>query len=165
MQTGTGLERPPPEHDVVAKCRNGKKKLPTAPIYVVIRVNLQGVDTDADVISYSYDPDFGSKFVEQIASTEVFGKFWDYDKNGSPCFDPFNDDGSEKPLPKDKFMMWDEESLDERLDEQGMPIGACPTLIIFDGEIPIRKYKVALAQLTVRDLVSIETEGDKFFNQ
>lgn len=158
------LSKPPPEHDVVAKCPNGKKKLPTSSIFVVIRVNLQGVDTDADVIAYSYDPDFGSKFVEQVASTEVYGKFWDYEKNGSPCFDPVNEDGSEKPIPQGKFMMWDEESAEDKQDDSGMPIVACPTLIIFDGETPIRKYKIALAQLTVQDLISIETEGDRFFN-
>jgi hypothetical protein len=159
-----GMGKPPPEHDVVAKCPNGKKRLPTASIHVVIRVNLQGIDTDADVIAYSYDSDFGSKFVEQIASTEVFGRFWNYEKNGSPCFDPLNDDGSEKPMPKGKFMMWDLDSLEETVDDQGMPVKPCPTLIIFDGETPIRKYKVALAPITVQDLVSIETEGDKFFN-
>lgn len=47
--------RPEPAHDVVVKCPNGKKKLPTASIYVVIRINLQGPETDADVIAYSYD--------------------------------------------------------------------------------------------------------------
>ena len=161
MQT----ERPAPEHDVVAKCRNGKKKLSTSSIYVVIRVNLQGVDTDADVIAYSYDADLGSKFVEQIAATEVFGRFWSYEKDGSPCFDPFNIDGSEKPIPKTKFMMWDEDTLDDTVDDQGMPASACPTLLVFDGEVPIRKYKIALAQLTVHDLVSIETAGDQFFSQ
>lgn len=156
--------KPDPEHDVVAKCKNGKKHLSTSSIYVVIRVNLQGIETDADVIAYSYDPDFGSKFVEQIAATEVFGQFWDYDKNGSPCFDPFNDDGTEKPVPSGRFLMWDEETAEDKLDDQGMPIPACPTLIVFDGEVAIRKYKVALAPLTVHDLISIETEGDKMFN-
>jgi hypothetical protein len=156
-----------PEHDVVAKCPNGKLKRNTAPIYVVIRVDVDGADTDADVIAYSYDADFGSKFIEQIACRETYGKFWDYKKDGSPCFDPYTDDGEERPFPDGRFMMWDETTLEDETDEAGMPMPATPTLVIFDGpdHHAIRKYKLSLAQLTINDYMSIETEGDRFFTK
>lgn len=158
-----GLERPPPEHDVVAKCRNGKLKRATGDVYVVMRVTLAGRETDADAVAYSYDPDFGTPFVEQIACRELYGRFWDHKKEGSPCFDPFDDDGNEVPPPVGRrFMMWDAEQ--DEFDSEGMPVTPTPSLTVYDvdGE-PMRRYKIARVQLTINDLMAIETEGDRFF--
>jgi hypothetical protein len=157
----TPLDDPPPEHDVVLKCKNGKRKLPTGDIYVLFRIS---TGMNADVIAYSWDPDFGKKFIEQIACKEIFGKFWD-PKDGSPCFDPFNDDGSRRPIPNGKILIWDESTTELDFDDQGMPIDPCPTLYVFDDKEPVCKYKMQRATVTIHDYVSIETQGDKFFNK
>ena len=157
-------------HDVVERCPNGKiKGRSTAPVYVIIRINLDGVDTDADVLGYSYGPDYGCPFMETVAARDAFGKFWNY-KDGSPCFDPIKDDGSERPLPTDRFLMWDE--IEE--DYDGIPSVTIGSLTIYeakaegDSEIarkPIRRYKMMQAQPSLNDFMSIETEGDRKFLQ
>ena len=143
-----------PKNDVVLRCKNGTRVRNTSCIYVVFRIDCECVEPDAEVIAYSYDEDFGTAFIEQVASREVFGQFWDY-KNGSPCFDPIDDDGNVKPLPTDsRFMMWDSPSDDRP-----------PTLSVFEKEKLVSRYKLATAYLTINDLMSIETDGDRFFKQ
>lgn len=154
-----------PAHDVVKKCKNGKLHKPVDDVYVIIRINLEGDCPDADAIAYSYDTSFGSKFVVQIACRELYGRFWS-DEEGDPCFDPIGDDGELRPYPSGKFMCWDAEDTGD--DENGIPKQHVPTLTIY-GEgpehEPIKRYKVAKVQLSIHDLMSIETEGDMFFNQ
>ena len=121
---------------------------------------------DADAIAHSYDPDFGSQFVEQIACRELYGRFWDYDKEGSPCFDPYGDGGEMRTFPSGSFMMWDQQA--EGDDEHGVPMQVVPSLTIY-GEgpehKPTKRYKVAKTQMTIQDLISIETDGDRFFTK
>jgi hypothetical protein len=157
-----------PAHDVVKKCRNGRLLKPVDDVYVIIRINLEGDCPDADALAHSYDPDFGSKFVEQIACREIYGRFWDYDKEGTPCFDPYTDDGEGmRPFPSGMFMMWDIED-DSDDPSTGVPKVAVPSLTIY-GEgpehKPMRRYKVAKTQLTIQDLMAIETDGDRFFTK
>lgn len=155
-----------PKHDVVLKCKNGRLHRPVEDIYVVIRINLEDEDVDADAIAYSYDTQFGSQFVEQIACRELYGRFWDHEKEGSPCFDPYGDGGETRPLPRGRFMMWDDDGSSEDDLATGLPKPAVPSLTIY-AEAPehkaIKRYKVAKIQLTIQDLMSIETEGDRFF--
>lgn len=155
-----------PEHDVVARCPNGKiRGRSSAPIYVIMRVDMENPDEiDADVIAYSYENDLGSRFVETIAARDTFGKFWDFGAHGSPCFDPFRDDGSQRDFPPGRFMMWDEPE-DEAPE---CPRSTISSLTIYDGDAPgkpraIRRYKVCLAQPTINDYIAMETEGDKLF--
>lgn len=156
-----------PAHDVVKKCKNGRLHKPVDDVYVIIRINLEGEMPDADAIAHSYSSDFGSQFVEQIACREVYGRFWDHVKEGSPCFDPYVDGGeTTRPFPSGIFMMWD--PVDNIDDEHGIPRNAVPTLTIYDeGPIhkPIKRYKVVKTQLTIQDLMSIETDGDTFFTR
>jgi hypothetical protein len=155
-----------PAHDVVEKCKNGKLHRPVDDVYVVLRLTLDGDDIDGDVVAYSYNPDFGSTFVEQIACRQLYQRFWDYDKEGSPCFDPYNDDGELRKFPSGRFMMWD--AADDGDDEHGMPRRVCPTLTLYgDGpeHKPFMRYKVCTASLNIYDLMSIETEGDRFFTR
>jgi hypothetical protein len=155
-----------PAHDVVAKCKNGRLHKPVDDLYVIFRINLEGDCPDADAVAHSFSPDFGSLFVEQIACKELYNRFWDHEKEGSPCFDIYDDDGEIRPFPSGKFMMWDPE--DKGDDEHGLPKVNVPTLTIYgDGpeHKPIKRYKIAKTQLTIQDLMSIETEGDKFFTR
>lgn len=153
-----------PEHDVVKKCKLGRKKLPTNPIFVIIRVEIDGENSDARVIAYSYDSDIGSRFIEEIAAKEVYGRFWDIEKEGSPCFDPINENGEEKPLPDGMFLMWDEDTGD--LDEYGnFDTGSSPALTIYNNGTAIARYKLSKAHININDLMTIETEGDRFFNR
>lgn len=152
-------------HDVVARCPNGKiKGRSTAPIYVIIRINLDGTDTDADVIGYSYASEYGNPFMENIAARDAFGKFWNY-KDGSPCYDPVKDDGTERPFPEGRFIMWDE--VDP--DYEGIPSVTVGSITIYEAKEadknrrPIRRYKMMQAQPTINDFMSIETAGDKKF--
>lgn len=148
------------EHDVVARCPNGKIiGRSGADIYVVFRIDLEQMDADA--LAYSYDEDFGGKFIEQIACREVYGKFWDFEKMGSPCWDPYGKDGQEMPKPKGKFMMWDEP---EETAPDAMPVPKAICLTVYDGERAVRRYKMATIGINVFDLIAMETEGDKFFN-
>ena len=157
-----------PKHDVVARCPNGRLHRPVDDVYVIVRINLDEDDVDADAIAYSYDTRFGSQFVEQIACRELYGRFWDHDKEGSPCFDPFGDGGESRPLPRGSFMMWDDDGSSEDDKATGLPKEAVPSLTIY-GEGPahvaLKRYKVARVQLTIQDLMSIETDGDKFFKR
>ena len=154
-----------PAHDVVAKCKNGKLHRPVDDVYVIIRIDLEASEPDADAIAYSYDTVFGSQFVEQIACRELYGRFWNHEKDGSPCFDPFEDGGGQRPMPHGRLMMWDAVD-DTGNDENGLPKPIVPCLTIY-GEgpehKPMKRYKVAKVQLTIHDLMSIETEGDKMF--
>jgi len=161
-------------HDVVERCPNGKiKGKSTSPIYVIIRINLDGVDTDADVLGYSYGSDYGCPFMEMVAARDAFGKFWNY-KDGSPCFDPIKDDGSERPLPDGRFLMWDE--IEE--DYDGIPSVTIGSLTIYEAKEetkpgepdntvrrPIRRYKMMQAQPSLNDFMAIETTGDRKFLQ
>lgn len=161
-------------HDVVARCKNGTVTgRSTAPIHVIIRINLNGRDTDADVMGYSYSPDLGLPYMELIAAKDAFNVFWDYRKNGSPCFDPIRDDGSERPLPSGRFMMWDE--FEDDLD--GMPKVTLGSITLYeaadpdtdptkpDSHKPFRRYKFMTAQPTINDYMAIETVGDRKFIQ
>ena len=138
------------------KCKNGKLHRPVDDVHVVFRVDLDPEGADASAIAHSYDADFGSQFIEQIACRELYGRFWDHEKEGSPCFDPVEDG---EP-PEGRFMMWDvpPDDGDEHL----------PSLTIY-GPGPKhtaeRRYKIAKTQLTIQDLMSIETDGDRFFTR
>ena len=155
-------------HDVVKKCKNGRLHRPVEDVYVLFRIKLDKDYPDVDALAHSYDPDFGSQFVEQIACREVYGRFWDVEKEGSPCFDPYDDEGELRQVPMGKFMMWDVDEDDAEDDEHGVPKVKVPSLTIYD-EGPehkaIMRYKVAKTQLTIQDLMSIETQGDRFFTQ
>ncbi len=139
----------------------------TASLYVVIKIDLDGPATDADAMGYSYDKEYGCPFIETIAARDCFGKFWDFKGQGSPCFDPIDDDGNTRPLPKRRFMMWDE--LDEESPEDCIPrtIAASLTIYDYDAESAThraaRRYKLCMVQPTIDDYVAIETEGDKLF--
>lgn len=154
--------------DVVARCPNGKiRGRSTSSIFVIIRITIDGENSDADVIAYSYEGVFGSSFVELVAAKELYGRDWN-PSNGSPCFDPFREDGSEKPLPPHKFMMWDE--VDD--DYDGVPSMVRYSLTVYGDEEEgrtdrraIKRYKVTEAQLSLRDFVAIETDGDRKFIQ
>lgn len=157
-----------PSHDVVKKCRNGRLHKPVDDVYVVIVIDFDGKDgPDASAIAHSFSPDFGSEFVEQIACRQLYGRFWDHKKEGSPCFDPYGDDGELRAFPGGSFMMWDPQD-DGVDDENGLPKQSVPTLTVY-GEgpehKPVKRYKVAKTQLTINDLMSIETEGDLFFKR
>ena len=157
-------------HDVVSRCPNGKiKGKSTAPIYVIVRIDLDGVDTDADILGYSYSPDYGCPFLENIAARDCFGKFWNY-KDGSPCFDPIRDDGSERPLPEGRFIMWEE----IEPDYDGIPSVTVGAITIYEAKEeakkeedrrPIRRYKLMQAQISPNDFLAIETAGDRKFLQ
>ena len=159
------------EHDVVARCPNGKiQGRSSAPIYVVIRIDFDDEGTDADVVAYSYDTDLGCTFIETIAARTTFGKFWNFKTNGSPCFDPICDDGSVRDPPNGRFMMWDE----IEQDDADVPDTTKASLTIYDLDEtgstnskpkykPIQRYKLCIAQPTINDYVAIETTGDKFF--
>lgn len=152
-----------PAHDVVKKCKFGKKKLSINPIYVIIRIHIDGENSDAQVVAYSYEQDIGSRFVEQIAAKEVYGRFWDFEKEGSPCFDPIDSSGEEKPIPEGMFLMWNG---NDDLDEYGdFDTSTAPALTVYNNGKPITRFKVSLANININDLMLIETEGDKFFNQ
>ena len=155
-----------PKHDVVLKCRNGRVRKPVDDIFVIFRVDLESSEPDAIAVAYSYNPTYAMQFVVQVACKDLYGKFWDEVKNGNPCFDLYDTDGSERPLPEGPFMMWDDDTLEDDVDEQGMPIPKTPTLNLY-GDGPehktIRRYKIAQLQLTINDMLSIETEGDRFF--
>ena len=156
-----------PAHDVVKKCKNGRLHRPVDDVYVIIRINLEGDCPDADALAHSYDQDFGSQFVEQIACREIYGRFWDHEKEGSPCFDPCGDGGEIRPFPSGTFMMWDPEDYGDD-EATGIPKIKSPTLTIYGpgpDHKPVRRYKVARTQLTIQDLMSIETNGDRFFKQ
>lgn len=173
MIRATKIEEPvfetdPRKTDVVERCPNGKiRGRSTSAIYVVVRINLDGADTDADVIGYSWDPDYGCPFMESIAARDCFGRWWDAAKYGSAVFDPVRDDGTEVPLPAEKFMMWDEP--DE--EDDGIPPSTVAAITIYDmfrpetpgTRRPLRRYKLERAQPTIRDYVAIETEGDRKF--
>lgn len=157
-----------PSHDVVKKCKNGKLHRPVDDVYVIFMIDLEGKDgPDVTAIAHSYSQDFGSEFVEQIACRHLFGRFWDHSKEGSPCFDPYDDNGELRSLPPGRFMMWDETD-DTADDEHGLPQPYVPTLTVY-GDLPdhkpVRRYKVAKTQLTIQDLMSIETDGDIFFKR
>lgn len=163
------FEEDPAKTNVLARCPNGKVRgRSTAPVYVVIRINLEDADNvDADVIGYSWDPDIGMPFIESIAARDCFGKWWNADKYGSAVYDPVRDDGTEAPVPPEKFMMWDE----IEGDCDGMLTPTAASLTVYDMfrpetpdvRKPLRRYKLACAQLTIKDYVAIETDGDRKF--
>jgi hypothetical protein len=150
---------------VMDKCKNGKVRgRSSAPIYVVIRIDLDGADTDADVLGYSYSEDCGCPFIETVAARDAFGAFWNFQKNGSPCFDPIADDGSTRQPPTGRFIMWDE--LEESADPDNLPDTTKASLTIYeagDDHKPIRRYKLVMAQPTINDYVQMETAGDLLF--
>lgn len=160
-------------HDVIAKCPNGKiRGRITDNLYVVMRVDMEDPqNVDADVLAYSYDPDeCGCQFMETVAARDCYGKWWDFAKDGSPCFDPYRSDGTEKPPPPGKFMMWDE----TEVSQDGLPDTTVASLTIYNnsgisssaaasGIVAIRRYKLATAQPTVNDYIQCETEGDRVF--
>jgi hypothetical protein len=164
-------------HDVVERCPNGKiRGRSTAAIYVIVRVNLDsrgGGDVDADVLGYSYDANYGQPFMEIVAAKDAFNVFWSYEKNlgRGPCFDPVGDDGEDKPLPAERFMMWD----DIKEDLDGVPSMTVAAITIYEaaeaGTDPndartrraIRRYKFMKAELTINDYMAIETSGDQKF--
>lgn len=157
-----------PKHDVVLKCKNGRLHRPVDDIFVIIRIDIEQDDADAHAIAYSYDVQFGSQFVEQIACRELYGRFWDHEKEGTPCFDPYDDEGKMRPLPRGRFMMWDDDGSSEDDAATGLPKVSTPSLTIYDKgpeHRPIKRYKVSKVQLTIQDLISIETDGDRFFKQ
>jgi len=159
MLKSVSIEEPDFEtaSDVVAKCPNGKiKNRSTSAIYVIMRIDLDGPDTDADVLGYSYDMEYGCPFIESIAARDAFGKFWDFKKQGSPCFDPLDDDGLPRAPPAGRFMMWDLLDAEESLT-------AASLTIYQNSAKPLRRYKLCLAQPTINDFLAIETEKDKLF--
>lgn len=149
---------------VMDKCTQGRARgLSSNPIFVVIRVELDGADTDADVLGYSHSEDYGCPFIETIAARDAFGTFWNYKKNGSPCFDPIADDGSERPLPNGRFIMWDEP---DEPNPDGLMEMTRASLTIYEAGTdhkPIRRYKLVMAQPTINDYMAMETAGDLLF--
>lgn len=155
------------EHNVVKRCQNGVVKgRSTAPIYVIVRIHLAGEDTDADILGYSYSPQYGCSFMEAVAAKDAFGTTWDY-KHGSPCFDPVTDDGSLRAFPQGRFIMWDEP--EEPCD--GIPSATVGSITVYEADKgmeqreTIRRYKFMQAQPTLNDFLAIETEGDRKFIQ
>ena len=154
--------------DVVKRCPNGKiRGRSTASIYVITRLNIDGENTTSDVIGFSYEDKFGSQFVEMIAAKELYGRDWNY-SNGSPCFDPFREDGTERPLPTHKFMMWDE----IEQDYDGVVSMVSRSLTIYgekeegrEDRRAIKRYLVSQAQLCLLDYIAMETDGDRKFIQ
>jgi hypothetical protein len=142
------------------------------PLLICIRIDLAGKDTDADVIGYSRDVSLGGSFLEIIAARDIHGKFWDFRKNGSPCFDPIADDGTLNPLPAGKFLMWDE--IEQHPD---IPSTTRASITAYaaaeDGSDPsdisarraVRRFKLSVAQPTINDLMATSTEGDRLLEQ
>lgn len=158
-----------PQTDVVARCPNGKiKGRSTAAIFVVMRINVEGVDTDADVMCYSHETQFAGRFMEYIAARDCFGQDWN-PKHGSAVWSPYRDDGSDRPVPPGRFMMWDEQ--EEDID--GVPPPTVCSLTIYDSapegyvegdaRTPIRRYKLVSTNITIHDYMAIETAGDTKF--
>jgi len=161
--------------DVSLRCPNGRLRgVSTAAIYTVLRVNMEGEEPDADVLGYSYSEQFGCPFIETVAARDAFGRFWNFSKEGSPCYDPYDDAGELRPPPAGRFLMWDE----PEEDDEGIPSPTRASLTIYDaregeptGDVladlqkrkAIRRYKFVLTQPTINDMVAIETEGDKLF--
>jgi hypothetical protein len=142
------------------------------PILVCIRVNLAGRDTDADVLGFSRNLELGGGFLEVVAARDIYAKFWDHRKFGSPCFDPFTDEGDLKPLPPGKFIMWDE--IEQHPD---IPSTTRASITAYDAAEPdtdpndlgkrkaIRRFKLSLAQPTINDLMAVNTEGDRLLEE
>lgn len=142
------------------------------PILVCIRVNLAGRDTDADVLGFSRNLELGGTFLEIVAARDIYAKFWDHRKFGSPCFDPFTDGGDLKPLPPGKFIMWDE--IEQHPD---IPSTTRASITAYDAAEPdtdpndlskrkaIRRFKLSLAQPTIHDLMAVNTEGDRLLEE
>jgi len=171
--------------DIIARCPNGKiRGRITDNLYVVMRVDMEDLqNVDADVLAYSYDPDeCGCQFMETIAARDCYGKWWDFTKDGSPCFDPYRSDGTEKPPPPGKFMMWDEtggsgDSVPDTtvasitiynncgggMSSSSSSSSSSSTTVIPTGILAIRRYKLVTAQPTINDYIQCETEGDRVF--
>lgn len=161
-----------PDTNVVSRTVYGKVRgLSSAPIYVIIRILLDGPDTDAFVIAHSFDPLYGNKTIEQMAAREAFQCDWNYERDGSPCFDPISEDGvSEKPLPCGRFIMWDEP---EEKDDCGMPSpdsNVIDSITVYDCYRPesstrkaLCRYKLMKSQPSMEDYMMMETAGDLKF--
>lgn len=161
---------PGPSTDVVARCPNGRVRgRSSAPIYVLFRVQLDGPDTDADVIGHSFDDIVGHTTIERMAAREAFGRDWNYQKDGSPAFDPIRDDGTTRPPPPGRFIMWD----DIQPDIDGIPSDCRGCVTVYDAYHPetpdtrkaISRYKLMVSQPTLEDFMLMETAGDLKFLQ
>jgi hypothetical protein len=142
------------------------------PLLICIRIDLAGKNTDADVLGFSRNLDLGGGFMETVAARDIYGKFWDFRKNGSPCFDPFTDEGELKPLPVGKFIMWDE--LEQHPDIPNTTKASITAYAAAEANTnpndlskrqAIRRFKLSLAQPTINDLMATNTDGDRLLEE